>query len=954
VSDDQQDEASFPSPDDLVIQEFLKDLETASDREAVLREHAARHPHLADEFADQKAMQDRLDHLKPQAAGIPNGLPAVFGSATARSGEAEPIRVRYFGDYEITDVIGRGNMGVVFQARQVSLNRVVALKMILSGQLADETDVRRFYAEAEAAANLDHPGIVHVYEVGQHDGQHYFSMGFVDGRSLAQQLASGPLPSREAAVLMAKVADAIEFAHHRGVIHRDLKPANILLDARGEPYVTDFGLAKRVVDDGELTHSGAIVGTPAYMAPEQASGRRGAVTTSSDVYGLGAILYALLTGRAPFQERTVLDILDRVRTLSPLAPSKINPQTSRDLEVICLKCLEKDPVRRYPSAQALADDLRRYLADKPILARPVGTPRRAWMWCRRNKGISALGALLTLSLVAGSVFSLTFALRARDESRRANKEAGIASQQATRASEAKAKAEAQLDVNRELLITLGSLFTDYSANEMESLKTVRSYERMERAEEKMTANISGGSREFRELMAAMGEASATHTIATSDEERKRWARVRELLQQRTVLSGMTDQAYQELRASAEMMAACSAARKATLEALKAVDIHKSPKMAMADRVKTLDVIVRDLEVSSQALEAAIPPGTPPPSEGSIADSLDRGRRALGEAFHAAEIGYLALDALESNRTVLRSCVECLARFIKSERSTRSPRPEQLSDGYFALGRVCLVLKRDESCFPLFAEAIRLDPKRDFFVRFKDDTTVIPAKDMDVWNEFYFFIISQTLENHLYDPLKSRVLIEDGLIALDRRKAGGAGTPEADAKERRYFDESLKSIDFRERERRSWREIGDVERLDRQIAFLAKALVEFLRHNPPEERRRNMECYISCERARCQSLILNLASARTRLLDSSQVVARVEEGFRTLSRFIETGGRSAYLKGEPDFRALFRASPDRLRSLELMAARLNPDVPIEVERVLRTFEDLKEMDAVFPTDPFAPE
>jgi len=232
----------------------------------------------------------------------------------------EPNRVRYFGDYEIVREIARGGMGVVFQARQVSLNRPVALKMILAGQFANETDVKRFYTEAEAAANLDHPGIVPIYEVGQHEGQHYFSMGFVDGQSLSQRLVAGPLPARESADLIRRVSEVIEYAHRRGVIHRDLKPANILLDKDGNPRVTDFGLAKRIQGDSGLTGSGQIMGTPSYMPPEQAGGKRGEVGPTADVYALGATLYALVTGRPPFQAETVPSSVQKMKdALVPLA-----------------------------------------------------------------------------------------------------------------------------------------------------------------------------------------------------------------------------------------------------------------------------------------------------------------------------------------------------------------------------------------------------------------------------------------------------------------------------------------------------------------------------------------------------------------------------------------------------------------------------------------------------------
>ena len=283
----------------------------------------------------------------------------------------------------------------------MSLNRPVALKMILAGQLAGDNDVKRFYTEAEAAANLDHPGIVPIFEVGEHDGQHFSSMGFVEGHSLAQRLASGPLPPREAAALLAKVADAIEYAHRRGVIHRDLKPGNILLDQNSNPRVTDFGLAKMVQSDSGLTGSGQIMGTPSYMPPEQAGGTRGDVGPAADVYAVGATLYALLTGRPPFQAATPMDTLIQVINEVPVPPRRLNASIPSDLETICLKCLEKDSGKRYPTAAALADDLRRYLAGAPIVARPVARVERAVKWARRRPAIAALLALVAVVTAAG-------------------------------------------------------------------------------------------------------------------------------------------------------------------------------------------------------------------------------------------------------------------------------------------------------------------------------------------------------------------------------------------------------------------------------------------------------------------------------------------------------------------------------------------------------------------------
>jgi len=313
---------------------------------------------------------------------------------------AEPVHVRYFGDYEITRELARGGMGVVFLARQISLNRPVALKMILAGQLANDTDVKRFYTEAEAAANLDHPGIVPIFEVGQHEGQHYFSMGFVEGKSLSQRLADGPLPAREAAELIRRVGEAIEYAHQHGVIHRDLKPANILLDQNGNPRVTDFGLAKKVQGDSGLTGSGQIMGTPSYVPPEQAGGKRGEVGPAAEVYALGATLYALVTGRPPFQAATPMDTVIQVISDEPVPPRRLNASLSHDLETICLKCLEKEPGKRYAAA-ALGEDLRRYLDGEPIVARPVTPFERAVKWARRKPAIAALLGLVALVTALG-------------------------------------------------------------------------------------------------------------------------------------------------------------------------------------------------------------------------------------------------------------------------------------------------------------------------------------------------------------------------------------------------------------------------------------------------------------------------------------------------------------------------------------------------------------------------
>ena len=302
-------------------------------------------------------------------------------------------KVRYFGDYELLGEIARGGMGVVYKARQVRLNRAVALKMILSGQFAGPADVQRFHGEAEAAAQLDHPGIVPIYEVGEHEGQHFFSMALVEGDSLAARLAAGPLPPRDAAALVCQLAEIMQYAHDHGVIHRDLKPGNVLLDKNGQPRVTDFGLAKRINADSALTRSGQIIGTPSYMPPEQALGRLAEVDRTADVYALGAILYALLTGRPPFQADNPVDTLVQVVEQPPVRPRLLNARLPRDLETIALKCLEKNRSSRYRSCAELAADLERYLRGEPIKARRASTTLHVLRWIGRNRAKSlAIGA----------------------------------------------------------------------------------------------------------------------------------------------------------------------------------------------------------------------------------------------------------------------------------------------------------------------------------------------------------------------------------------------------------------------------------------------------------------------------------------------------------------------------------------------------------------------------------
>jgi WD40 repeat protein len=386
---------------------------------------------LAPAAASQKPDQPR--ELDADSAELANTRTAHGSPASAADFPRVP-------GYQILAELGRGGMGVVYKARQVALGRTVALKMVLAGAMASERDVQRFRREAEAVARLHHPHIVQIFEVGQAQGRPFFSLEYVAGGSLANRLDGTPLPAREAALLVQAVARGVHHAHLQGIVHRDLKPANVLLDSRLSmtdlrwkdqhgmaavlplesenpkstiehcvPKITDFGLAKQLDQERGQTQSGAIVGTPSYMAPEQAGGQHREVGPAADVYALGAVLYELLTGRPPFKAATPLDTAVQVVTEEPIPPSRLQPRLARDLETVCLKCLEKRPARRYASAEELAEELGRFIRGEPVRARPVGALGRLARWCRRQPGLAAALALAALALVAGTIVSTLFA-----------------------------------------------------------------------------------------------------------------------------------------------------------------------------------------------------------------------------------------------------------------------------------------------------------------------------------------------------------------------------------------------------------------------------------------------------------------------------------------------------------------------------------------------------------------
>jgi len=392
---------------------YLEEKGETPDHEQFIARYPEHQQALSEFFADLDMFENskHLDRneLAPEPSNTGNML---WEKSTAR------LDVRYFGVYEILQELGSGGMGVVYKARHARLRKHVALKLIRAGEFATECEVKMFLAEARAAAKLDHPGIVAVHEVGMHAGRHFYSMDYVAGGSLSNLHRDEPVAARRAADLVKQMAEAIHYAHEKGIVHRDLKPANILLTTGGVPRITDFGLAKRLWADQDsmeaaCTVTGQVLGTAGYMSPEQATGKSRLVGETSDTYSLGAVLYALLTSRAPFVGESQVDTIQQVIETEPIAPRLLNPSIPRDLETICLKCLSKERLERYSTAQLLADDLQRFLDGRPVLARPISHSARAWRLCKRYPVVTGLSATVALSLLFGILISLFFANEAR-------------------------------------------------------------------------------------------------------------------------------------------------------------------------------------------------------------------------------------------------------------------------------------------------------------------------------------------------------------------------------------------------------------------------------------------------------------------------------------------------------------------------------------------------------------
>lgn len=385
--------APDPVEDDLRTAELLTEYEEylQAGREADCRRLLAEHPQLNEFVACLAALEGLARLSRPSKCSSAHDPEATQIDTRSLS---DTVPLGTFGDFELLREIGRGGMGVVYLARQKSLGRVVALKMILSGQWSSDAMISRFHGEARLAAGLRHPNIIRVHEAGELHGQHYLVMEYIDGRSLDRLVEAGPIAAERAARYLATIAEAVAYLHRSGIVHRDLKPSNVLVDSQGQVYVTDFGLAKLMDNESQLTRTGELVGTASYMSPEQAAGRTAEIGQASDIYSLGAILYHLLTGRPPHVGESTFDVLVQVMEREPELPRKLNSRAPLALEQICLKCLEKAPENRYPNATALVEDLERFLQDEPVEARALGWFGRVRRWARREPALATrLGAL---------------------------------------------------------------------------------------------------------------------------------------------------------------------------------------------------------------------------------------------------------------------------------------------------------------------------------------------------------------------------------------------------------------------------------------------------------------------------------------------------------------------------------------------------------------------------------
>jgi tRNA A-37 threonylcarbamoyl transferase component Bud32 len=398
-------------------------------------------PELAAELDKQIQAVLAMEAMLAVGKNTPTETQTPDAAQTGRAGPRGPVDF-LLPDYEVLEELAQGGMGIVYKARHPRLGRLVAIKRMRAGVDARPNQLARFRNEALALARVQHPHIVQIYDVGEHDRQPFLAMELVEGESLAQKLARSLLPARQAAALVERLAQAIHAAHERGIVHRDLKPSNVLVTTDGTPKITDFGLAKCLENDAGPTRTGEIMGTPCYLAPEQAAGKSKEVGPAADVYALGAILYECLTGRPPFQGESTLDTLEQVRAIDPLPPSRLQPKVPRDLDTICLKCLEKSPRQRYTTALALAEDLGRFQKGEPILTRPASLVERGLKWVKRRPTQAALAAVSGIALLVLIAVWAGFTVQLAAERNRAQYEEGRAKEQESIAKQQEAKAKA--------------------------------------------------------------------------------------------------------------------------------------------------------------------------------------------------------------------------------------------------------------------------------------------------------------------------------------------------------------------------------------------------------------------------------------------------------------------------------------------------------------------------------